>query len=44
MGGALGFADPAARIGFGYVPNMLGTHIQLDPRAMRLIDAVYASI
>jgi CubicO group peptidase (beta-lactamase class C family) len=44
MGGALGFADPAARIGFGYVPNMLGTHIQLDPRAMRLIDAVYASM
>ncbi|MDB5218290.1 MAG: hypothetical protein JWO86_6217 [Myxococcaceae bacterium] len=44
MGGALGFADPKARIGFGYVPNMLGTHIQLDPRAMRLIDALYASL
>lgn len=44
MGGALGFADPVAGIGFGYVPNMLGTHIQLDPRAMRLVDAVYASL
>jgi CubicO group peptidase (beta-lactamase class C family) len=44
MGGAVGFADPAARIGFGYVTNMLGTHIHLDPRAMRLIDAVYASL
>jgi len=44
MGGALGFADPEARIGFGYVPNMLGPHIHLDPRAERLIEAVYASL
>ncbi len=44
MGGALGFADPAARIGFGYVTNMLGTQIHLDPRAERLIEAVYASM
>jgi CubicO group peptidase (beta-lactamase class C family) len=44
MGGALGFADPEARIGFGYVTNMLGTEIHIDPRARRLIDAVYASM
>jgi CubicO group peptidase (beta-lactamase class C family) len=44
MGGALGFADPDARIGFGYVTNMLGPHIQVDPRAQRLIEALYASL
>jgi CubicO group peptidase (beta-lactamase class C family) len=44
MGGSLGFADPAARIGFGYVTNMLGPHIQVDPRATRLIQALYASL
>lgn len=40
-GGSLGFADPDARIGFGYVMNKMGPHILLDPRASRLIDAVY---
>jgi CubicO group peptidase (beta-lactamase class C family) len=44
MGGALGFADPSSRLGFGYVPNMLGMQIHIDPRATRLIDAVYASM
>lgn len=44
MGGSLGFADPEARLGFGYVTNMLGARIQLDPRAERLIEAVYASL
>ena len=44
MGGSLGFADPEARIGFGYVTNMLGPHVHLDPRAERLIEAVYASL
>jgi CubicO group peptidase (beta-lactamase class C family) len=44
MGGSLGFADPDARIGFGYVTNMLGAHLQLDPRAERLIAALYASL
>lgn len=43
-GGHLGFADPDARIGFGYVVNRMGPHILLDPRAVALIDATYAAI
>lgn len=44
MGGSVGCANPEARVGFGYVTNMLGVHILVDPRASRLIDAVYASL
>ncbi len=43
-GGSVGFADPDAKIGFGYVMNRMGPHILLDPRAIVLIDAVYASL
>ena len=43
-GGSIGFADPDARIGFGYVMNRMGPHILLDPRAIALIDAVYAAL
>jgi CubicO group peptidase (beta-lactamase class C family) len=43
-GGHLGFADPDARIGFGYVVNRMGPHILLDPRAVALIDATYAAL
>ena len=43
-GGSLGFADPDARVGFGYVMNSMGPHILLDPRAVALIDAVYGSL
>lgn len=32
-GGSVGFADPNAKIGFGFVPNRLGTRIKLDARA-----------
>ena len=34
-GGSVGFADPDARVGFGYVMNRMGPHILLDPRADR---------
>lgn len=43
-GGSIGFADPDAEVGFGYVLNRMGPHILLDPRATALIDAVYASL
>jgi CubicO group peptidase (beta-lactamase class C family) len=43
-GGSVGFADPHARVGFGYVMNRMGPHILLDPRARTLIDAAYTSL
>ena len=41
-GGSVGFADPGARLGFGYVTNRMGSEIAIDPRARALIDAAYA--
>ena len=43
-GGSLGFADPEARVGFGYAMNKMGPYILIDPRARALIEAVYASL
>ncbi len=43
-GGSLGYADPVAGVGFGYVMNRMGTHILLDPRAKGLISALYACL
>jgi CubicO group peptidase (beta-lactamase class C family) len=45
-GGSVGFSDPDAQIGFGYVPNqyqgaLLG---QRDPRVAALVEALYASL
>jgi len=42
-GGSFGYADPHYRIGFGYVPNQMGTHLD-DPRADALRKATYRSI
>ena len=44
MGGSLGFADPVAGIGFGYVMNQMLSSDRLDPRAQALIYAVYDSL
>lgn len=43
-GGSLGFADPDARIGFGYAMTKMGAGILLDRRAKALIAAVYESL
>jgi CubicO group peptidase (beta-lactamase class C family) len=42
-GGSLGFADPDARLSFGYTPNLAGPRWQ-DPRNRALIDAGYACL
>jgi len=42
-GGALGFADPVARIGFGYVMNRMGPRYH-NPTNRNLIGAVYACL
>ena len=42
-GGSLGFADPDARIGFGYVMNDIIPRWQ-NPRNKALVDAVYECI
>jgi len=43
-GGSLGFADPAAGIGYAYVTNRMGTYLTGDPRDVALRDALYASL
>ncbi len=42
-GGSFGFADPELGIGYGYVPNAMGTHLT-DPRDLALRTAMYRSI
>jgi CubicO group peptidase (beta-lactamase class C family) len=43
-GGSLGFADPDAKVGFGYVMNKMGAGILIHERARVLFEAVYASL
>jgi CubicO group peptidase (beta-lactamase class C family) len=40
-GGALGFADPDAAVGYGYVTSRMGTVFTGDPRDVALRDALY---
>jgi CubicO group peptidase (beta-lactamase class C family) len=45
MGGSMAFADPDARLGFGYVMNEMHSGLWLiDPRPVALIEALYASL
>lgn len=43
-GGSLGYADPDANIGYGYVMNQMASGIAGDPRTVELTEAVRASL
>ena len=43
-GGSVGFADPDAELGFGYVMNKMNLGLTGDPRTVNLIDATYAAL
>jgi hypothetical protein len=42
-GGALGFADPAAGVGYAYVTSQMGTTLTGDPRDVALREALYSA-
>jgi CubicO group peptidase (beta-lactamase class C family) len=44
IGGSIGFADPDARVGFGYAVNKMHSVGTNGPRAARLIAALYESL
>lgn len=43
-GGSLGFADPKAEIGYGYIPNRKGVTLGGDPRDVALRRALYSAM
>ena len=43
-GGALGYADPDARVGYAYVTAKMGTTLTGDPRDVALRDALYGAL
>jgi CubicO group peptidase (beta-lactamase class C family) len=43
-GGSLGFADPGARLSFGYTMNKLGMCVGLEARGQALVDATYGAL
>jgi CubicO group peptidase (beta-lactamase class C family) len=44
MGGSLGFADPGAKMSFGYTMNKQGRGVCLNERCQSLVDAVYRAL
>jgi CubicO group peptidase (beta-lactamase class C family) len=44
MGGALGFADPRARLSFGYAMNRQGIGLAVNERGQSLVDAAYRAL
>jgi CubicO group peptidase (beta-lactamase class C family) len=44
MGGSLGFADPAARLSFGYSMNKQGGGLGMNRRGQALVDALYSTL
>jgi CubicO group peptidase (beta-lactamase class C family) len=43
-GGSLGYADPEAGIGYGYVTSLMGTNITGDPRDIALREALSSAL
>jgi CubicO group peptidase (beta-lactamase class C family) len=43
-GGSIGFADPDARVGFGYTMNQMGSDALIDRRASALFNAMFAAL
>jgi len=43
-GGSIGFADPEAKMSFGYTMNKMGLGILLNDRGQSLIDAAYSAL
>jgi CubicO group peptidase (beta-lactamase class C family) len=43
-GGSLGFADPAAGVGYAYVTSQMGTALTGDPRDVALREALYSAL
>lgn len=43
-GGSLGFADPDARLSFGYAMNKMGLGILLNDSGQNLVDAAYRAL
>ena len=44
MGGSIGFADPRARLSFGYTMNRQGSGLGINARGQSLVDASYAAL
>jgi CubicO group peptidase (beta-lactamase class C family) len=44
VGGSIGFADPKARMSFGYAMNLMGPGAGLNARPQSLVDAAYRSL
>ncbi|MCK7597002.1 beta-lactamase family protein [Microbulbifer sp. CAU 1566] len=40
-GGSIGFADPEAELGFGYVTSRMGQSLFMDQRAVGLLECLY---
>jgi CubicO group peptidase (beta-lactamase class C family) len=43
-GGSLGFADPQAKLSFGYAMNKMGLGILMNDRGQTLVDAAYRAL
>jgi CubicO group peptidase (beta-lactamase class C family) len=43
-GGSIGFADPEAKMSFGYAMNRMGAGILLNDRGQSLVDAAYCAL